>query len=275
MSFLSTGPIENNAVGGLRPTQQVTVKIDNRSDTMSSLVTVEGYYLDGTRTLYVSETLNVLPNQVVTTTYYADLDAFEFVFVTSGTIDEQVQVSVWGKNSSGGLVTPHRLVSAELLGTTTGEAGATGVTGATGATGTSPAGLSEYAYIYNTAAQTVPLEADVTFSNNGPIIGAITYTAGSSVIPIGTAGDYAVWFNATGVEPNQFSLFQNGTSVAGGIYGSCAGTQANPGMVIVVAAAGDSLTLRNHSSSAAITLQTLSGGTQVNANASILIQKIN
>jgi hypothetical protein len=154
----------------------------------------------------------------------------------------------------------------------TGEAGATGVTGATG---TSPAGLSEYAYIYNLAAQTVPLEADVTFSNNGPIIGAITHTAGSSVITIGTAGDYAVWFNATGVEPNQFSLFQNGTSVAGATYGSGAGTQANPGMVIVVAAAGDSLTLRNHSSSAAITLQTLSGGTQANANASILIQKIN
>ncbi|KHL91236.1 hypothetical protein QW71_35825, partial [Paenibacillus sp. IHB B 3415] len=135
MSFLSTGPIENNAVGGLRPTQQITVKIDNRSDTMSSFVTVEGYYLDGIRTLYVSETLNVLPNQVLTTTYYADLDAFEFVFVTSGTIDEQVQVSVWGKNSSGGLVTPHRLVSAELLGAITGVAGITGTTGVTGATG--------------------------------------------------------------------------------------------------------------------------------------------
>lgn len=100
MSFLSTGPIENNATGGLRPTQQVTVKIDNRSNTMSSMVTVEGYYLDGVRTLYVSETLNVLPNQVLTATYYADLDAFEFVFVTSGTIDEQVQVSVWGKSSA-------------------------------------------------------------------------------------------------------------------------------------------------------------------------------
>jgi hypothetical protein len=45
-------------------------------------------------------------------------------------------------------------------------------------------------------------------------------------------------------------------------------------MVIVRAAAGDVLTLRNHSSAAAVTLQTLAGGTQFNANASILIEKL-
>ena len=153
-----------------------------------------------------------------------------------------------------------------------GATGATGDTGATGATG--PQGLSEYAYIYNLAAQVVPLEADVTFSTNGVIVGAIAHAPGTSTITIGTAGDYSVSFNAAGVEPNQFALFQNGAPVAGAIYGSGAGTQPNPGMVIVTAAAGDVLTLRNHTSAAAVTLQTLAGGTQINANASILIEKI-
>lgn len=174
----------------------------------------------------------------------------------------------------------------------TGATGATGVTGATGATGatgptgaagvgaagatgaTGPQGLSEYAYIYNLAAQVVALEADITFSDNGVIVGTITHAPGTSTITIGTAGDYAVFFNAAGVEPNQFTLFQNGAPVAGAIYGSGAGTQPNPGMVIITAAAGDVLTLRNHTSAAAVTLQTLAGGTQINSNASVLIQKL-
>jgi hypothetical protein len=112
------------------------------------------------------------------------------------------------------------------------------------------------------------------FDSNGVIVGAITHVAGTSTITLGTAGDYAIWFNAAGVEPNQFVITLNGAPVAGAVYGSGAGTQPNPGMVIITAAAGDVLTLRNHSSAAAVTLQTLAGGTQINANASILIQKI-
>ena len=45
-------------------------------------------------------------------------------------------------------------------------------------------------------------------------------------------------------------------------------------MVIITAAAGDVLTVRNHSSASAVTLQTLPGGTQTNSNASILILKL-
>ena len=123
-------------------------------------------------------------------------------------------------------------------------------------------------------AQVVAVEADITFSTNGVIVGTIAHTAGSSTIQLGSAGDYAIWFYANGVEPNQFSLFQQGASVAGAIYGSGAGTQGNTGMVIITAAANDVLTVRNHSSAAAVTLQTLAGGTKINTNASILIQKI-
>lgn len=140
--------------------------------------------------------------------------------------------------------------------------------------GSSSQGLAEYAYIYNLNAQVVALEADITFSTNGNISGAITHAPGTSTITIGTTGTYSIWFNVSAVEPNQFALFQNGAPVSGAIYGSGAGTQINSGMIILAATAGDVLTLRNHSSSSAVTLQTLAGGTQTNANASIMIHKI-
>jgi hypothetical protein len=70
-------------------------------------------------------------------------------------------------------------------------------------------------------------------------------------------------------------LFVNGAPVAGTVYGSGAGTQQNNGQAIITMAAGDVLTLRNHSSTAAVTLQTLAGGTQINVNASIKIIKLN
>ncbi|SPF40845.1 Collagen triple helix repeat family protein (fragment) [Candidatus Desulfosporosinus infrequens] len=141
----------------------------------------------------------------------------------------------------------------------------------TGATGV---GIAEYAYIYNLGLQVVPIEADISFSNNGVILGNITHALGTAPIILGDAGTYSIWFNASCNEPNQFALFQNGAAVAGAIYGSGAGTQPNPGMVMVIANAGDVLTLRNHSSAAAVTLQTLAGGTQSNADAAILIQKM-
>ncbi|HZK44327.1 MAG TPA: hypothetical protein VFC73_08630 [Syntrophomonadaceae bacterium] len=160
----------------------------------------------------------------------------------------------------------------------TGDIGPTGATGATGDIGptgpTGPQGLSEYAFIYDEGAQVVAVEADINFSDNGIIVGAITHAPGTSSIVIGNAGDYSIQFIVAGVEPNQFTLFQNGNPVAGSTYGSGAGTQPNAGLVIITAAAGDVLTLRNHTSAAAVILQTLAGGTVVNCNASILIQKI-
>ncbi|MGG4130144.1 exosporium glycoprotein BclB-related protein [Paenibacillus illinoisensis] len=136
MSFLSTGPIENNAVNGVRPTQTVTIRIDNRSDVTASSVQIQGYYMNGgLRVLYVSESLNIAPNQVVTNNYFANFDAFEFTFTTTTTVNDPVQVSVWGKSSTGSLVTAHRLVSSELLGDIPGTTGVTGATGSPGSTG--------------------------------------------------------------------------------------------------------------------------------------------
>ncbi|MEC0124435.1 exosporium glycoprotein BclB-related protein [Paenibacillus pabuli] len=140
MSFLSTGPIENNSINGVRPTQSVTVRMDNRSDVTGSTIQIQGYYMSGgLRVLYVSESFEISPNQVITNSYYADFDAFEFTFTTTAMVEDPIQVSVWGKSSTGSLVTAHRLVSSELLSeipSITGATGATGVTGATGPAGT-------------------------------------------------------------------------------------------------------------------------------------------
>ncbi|MBA2727124.1 MAG: collagen-like protein, partial [Parachlamydiaceae bacterium] len=147
----------------------------------------------------------------------------------------------------------------------------TGATGDAGATGT---GVLDYAYVYNLGAQVVAIEADVSFDTNGAISSGFTHAPGTTTISIAAPGIYIVEFSVSGVEPNQFALFLNGAEVPGTIYGSGAGTQQNNGRAIFAMSAGDVLTLRNHSSAAAVTLQTLAGGTQVNVNASITILKL-
>jgi hypothetical protein len=97
----------------------------------------------------------------------------------------------------------------------------------------------------------------------------------TSTILIANPGIYKVSFSVSGVEPNQFALFINGVPVAGSVSGSGASTQQNNMETIVTLAAGDVLTVRNHSSAAAVTLQTLAGGTQINSNAWILIEQMN
>lgn len=112
MAILSTGPIENNPVSGVRPTQQVTIRLVSRAAD-SLTVSVQGYVLSTTRTLYVSEVISIAPNEAVTRNYFADLDAYEFVFETSTESAEQVGISVWGKQASGQLVDAHRVVDHE------------------------------------------------------------------------------------------------------------------------------------------------------------------
>ena len=158
----------------------------------------------------------------------------------------------------------------------TGATGTTGPAGATGATGPAGAGSSEYGYIYNLSAQVVPLETDVTFSENGIGTAGITHGLGSADINLVNAGVYKVAFSVSGTEPNQFALFLNGVVVAGSVYGSGAGTQQNNGHAIVVIGANDVLTLRNHTSAAAVTLAAAPpiGGTVAAVNASVLLQKL-
>ncbi len=152
MAELTTGLIDNFPVDGARPSVSVALRITNDGDSTET-VTITGYYLNGTiKEVYVLELVTVNPNEVIIREYYANLDAFEFVFSTSS---ETVVISVWGKDAEGNLVDAHRVLPAELdslepiivpTGPTgeTGATGATGETGATGATGetgaTGPAG---------------------------------------------------------------------------------------------------------------------------------------
>ncbi|AIQ70726.1 hypothetical protein [Paenibacillus graminis] len=113
MAILSTGPIENNAVLGVRPTQLLTVKAVCRNTVDAVAVTIQGYVLGTTRMLYVNELINIGPNEAVTRNYFADLDGFEFIFTTGSADAEAVGISVWGKQSSGQLVDAHRVVEQE------------------------------------------------------------------------------------------------------------------------------------------------------------------
>lgn len=151
--------------------------------------------------------------------------------------------------------------------------GPTGPTGPTGATG---AGISDYAYIYNLSARVVALEADVIFDQNGPITPGFSHGTPSSIISINQPGVYKVDFSVSGTEPNQFTLFFNSILVPGTTYGSGAGTQQNTGQVIFVALGAGTLTLKNHSSAAAVTLAAAPpiGGTAASVNASISILKL-
>jgi hypothetical protein len=155
----------------------------------------------------------------------------------------------------------------------TGASGTNGNTGPTGAAGTQ--GLAEYAYIYNDAAQTVPIEADVIFNSNGISTPGFTHAPDTTQILVNTPGDYKVSFSVTSVQVSQFAFFLNGAPVPNTIYGAGAATEQNEGQAIISIAGGDTLTLRNHSSTAAVTLQTLAGGSQANVTASVVLEKLN
>ena len=54
-----------------------------------------------------------------------------------------------------------------------------------------------------------------------------THAPGTASITVVSFGLYEVRFSVTGVEPNQFTLFVNGTAVVGSTFGSGSGIQQN------------------------------------------------
>ncbi|WP_145046645.1 exosporium glycoprotein BclB-related protein [Paenibacillus xylanexedens] len=238
MSFLSTGPIENNSVNGVRPTQSVTIRIDNRSDTVTSTIQLQGYYMtDGSRILYVSESFDIAPNQVITNNYFANFDAFEFTFSTTAVVNDPVQVSVWGKSSTGSLVAAHRLVSSELIGEIPSITGATGSTGATGATGTpGTAGSTGATGTPGTAGSTGATGATGTAGTTG-VTGA-TGTAGTTGVTgaTGTAGSTGAT-GATGTAGTTGVTGATGTAGTTGVTGAT-GTAGTTGVTGATGSAG-------------------------------------
>ena len=126
---------------------------------------------------------------------------------------------------------------------------------------------------FNTDPQVVAVDGDVSFSNNG-LGGAVTHPLSSPVMIMNTSGTFEIDFSVTAVEPNQFGIYVNSLPIASSVYGSGAGTQQNDGTTIVSLSVGDVVALRNPSTSSAITLQTLAGGTETNVNAAITFRRL-
>lgn len=192
-------------------------------------------------------------------------DTLELVVVglTSVSVDSDGSTSVFVQTGPEGPAGPQGAQ---------GPAGEEGPAGEGGPAG--PAGTGVIGYFYNLEPSVIAIEGDVSFSNNSVLAG-FTHNAGQSEITITASGMYEIAFSVTAVESNQFAIFVNGALLPGSVYGSGAGTQQNNGQAIATLAAGDIISLRNHTSAAAVTLQTLAGGTNTNTNASIMIKKVN
>ncbi|MDI6813489.1 MAG: hypothetical protein QMC95_15400 [Desulfitobacteriaceae bacterium] len=108
---LTTGLIENPAVAGLRSTSTLAVRITN-DDTATVAIQINGFYLDGTtKVQYVTEFFTLNTGSVASRNYYAQFEGFEFQFSASSLA---VQVSAWGKDSTGRLNAAHRIVAREF-----------------------------------------------------------------------------------------------------------------------------------------------------------------
>ena len=100
--------------------------------------------------------------------------------------------------------------------------------------------FGDYAYIYNTTAQTVAENAAFTFSANGPLSGSITHTAGTENIVINKTGVYLITFYAvTETADVEIAHYKNSLPVQGGNYSS------QYGQVILSAQTGDIITVVN------------------------------
>lgn len=154
-----------------------------------------------------------------------------------------------------------------------GPAGPLGPDGPQGPPG--PSATLEYAYLFNTSVQTVAVESNLTLDTNGVMTTGIVHTPGTAGITLVNIGTYKVTFSVSGTEASQFALFNGVTMVPGSLYGSGAATQQNAGQAIVVTTGANAvLTLRNHTSNAAVGLPTIGGGALANTNASVLIEKL-
>jgi collagen type I alpha len=192
----------------------------------------------------------------------------------TGGIGSQGVIGLTGNTGSQGVIGLTGNTGSQGVIGLTGNTGSQGVTGNTGPAGSN--GVSGYAYYYNVGAQTVAIEADILFDTNGlnSPVPIATHTAGTAAITVASTGVYKASFIVSATEVSQMAVFLNGTAVAGSTYGSGAGTQQNSGQVIFPASAADVITVRNHSSAAAVGLPTNAGGTQANVNASIMLEKL-
>jgi hypothetical protein len=154
----------------------------------------------------------------------------------------------------------------------TGDTGADGADGANGIDGTARVGV--YGYIYSTVAQSVAVEGMVRFNHHGSLSGVL-HSPGDTTIPVqGGDGDYKITFTVTAAERSQMAVFVNGSPAPGATYGVEATGLTSTGQLIVHLFSNDELSLGNHSSFSALTLESNAGGARESVNASMLIEKL-
>jgi hypothetical protein len=111
MLYVTTGILENTAVAGVRPTSTVNLRITN-DGLINDSVQIIGFYIEGTtKVQYVSEIITIVPGGALNRSFYANFDAFEFQFMT---VNNSMQISVWGKNANNNLNPAHRVLPSEL-----------------------------------------------------------------------------------------------------------------------------------------------------------------
>lgn len=111
MLYVTTGILENSAVAGVRPTSTVNLRITN-DGLINDSVQIIGFYFDGdAKVQYVSEIVVLAPGSALSRSHYANFDAFEYQFMT---VNNSIQISVWGKNTNNDLNPAHRLLPSEL-----------------------------------------------------------------------------------------------------------------------------------------------------------------
>jgi len=111
MPLLTTGLFENAAVSGVRPSSTLSVVISN-DDITSVAIQIEGFFQSGTtKVKYVEELFTLTAGSVAKRNYFAQFNVFEFQFTVSS---EAVEVTAWGKDATGNLTTPHRVVAQEV-----------------------------------------------------------------------------------------------------------------------------------------------------------------
>ncbi|MBC2728516.1 hypothetical protein [Desulfosporosinus sp.] len=111
MFYVTTGILDNTAVGDGRPTFTLNIRITNNG-LVNDTVQIIGFYINGdTKVQYVSEIITLVPEGALNRSYYANLDAFEFQFMT---IHNSMEISVWGKSANNNLNPAHRVLPSEL-----------------------------------------------------------------------------------------------------------------------------------------------------------------
>jgi hypothetical protein len=131
-------------------------------------------------------------------------------------------------------------------------------------------------YVFNTGPQIVAERGTVAFNNTGLLTVGIAHSTTTSPekIAIASAGLYLIQFSISGIGPNQFSVFLNGTSeIVGATYVSGDQYQQNTGLVLVVLPANSFLTLQNRADSQVYLQFPQDGQQPAFVNASLFVQK--